>query len=383
MHILLVSDVYLPTVSGVATSTDSIARHVAGKGHHVTVVCPKPLIPYTPRLVPGMELLFTPGVTDSLVVNKSMTVFPLGFGVLWHAFRHQRIDVVHIQEPGSLGVTALFLAKLFRKPTVGAEHFSWSQIEKLAPPAIRWISVPFMKLYVRVLYAFYDAIMVPTKTAASELGLIMGGTHNIYPISNGVDTTEYIPRKGSYAALRRRYKLPDDRVIFLYIGRLDRDKNIETIIRAASGVITPIHLIIAGVGKQQEELLELSHSLGMKHITWIGEVHKQEIIDLYQLADAFVIMSPVETQSIVALQAISCGMPLIVANSGALPELVNGRNGRLINTYDVAGLINTLEYFATNPKELIKMGAESRTLSLAHHKPVVLTKLETLYKKLV
>lgn len=383
MHILLVSDVYLPTVSGVATSTDSIARYMAGKGHLVSIVCPKPLIPYTPVLVSGMELLFTPGVADSLVVNKSMTIFPLGLAVLWKAFRDNRIDVVHIQEPGSLGVTALFLAKLFRKRVVGAAHFSWSQIEKLAPPVIRRVSVPFMKLYVRFLYVFYDAIMVPTKTAAYELGRIMGDAGKIYPVSNGVDTEEYVPRKGFPKELRRRYKIPDDVPVFLYIGRLDRDKNIETIIRAAAGVHVPIWLIIAGVGKQREELISLSVSLGIKNITWIGEVHKKEIIDLYQLADAFVIMSPVETQSIVALQAVACGVPLIAANAGALPELVNGKNGRLVETFDVAALTGVMEYFAAHPKELTQMGKESRALSLAHHKPVVLSQLEALYKKLV
>jgi 1,2-diacylglycerol 3-alpha-glucosyltransferase len=382
MRILLVSDVYLPTVSGVATSTDSIARYMAKQGHTVTLVCPKPLDAFTAPKTAGLTILYTPGVVDTLVVNKSMTVFPLGFGVLWQAFRTQNFDIVHIQEPGSLGVTALFLAKWFRVPTVGAQHFSWSQIQKLAPIGIRFISVPFMKLYVRVLYSLYDAIMVPTRTAKEELERIMGKKRQIYPVSNGVDTTIYVPRRTSLASLRKKYDIPGNLPVFLYIGRLDRDKNIETILRASAIAAVPHHLIIAGVGKQREALIALASALKITNLTWIGEVQKRMIIDMYQLADVFVIMSPVETQSIVALQAIACGLPIIVANKGALPELVNGKNGRVVDTYDVKALASVMDEFAADRALRVRMGKASRMLSMKHHKPSVLSTLETLYRTL-
>lgn len=105
------------------------------------------------------------------------------------------------------------------------------------------------------------------------------------------------------------------------------------------------------------------------------------IIDLYRLADVFVIMSPVETQSIVALQAISCGLPLIAANAGALPELVNGKNGQLVDTYDVVTLATVMDEYATDQAKRDAMGKASRALSITHHKPTVLAKLEALYKK--
>ncbi len=381
MRILLVSDVYLPTVSGVATSTDSIARYMVGRGHHVTLVCPKPLIPFVPQKANGLSVQYAPGVVDPLVVNKSMTVFPLGLYVLWRAFREHQFDIVHIQEPGSLGVTALFLAKCFGVPTVGAQHFSWSQIQKLAPIGIRFISVPFMKLYVRVLYSLYDAIMVPTRTAKAELAVITGGNRPICPVSNGVDTKVYAPGQVSKDGLRKQYHLPQTLPIFLYIGRLDRDKNIETILRAAAKTTVPQHLVIAGVGKEKEALVALAQALKISRITWIGEVQQPMIIDLYRLADVFVIMSPVETQSIVALQAIACGLPLIAAKAGALPELVNDKNGQLVDTYDVSGLAAVMDDLSQHVAKRNRMGKASRALSMLHHKPLVLHELEELYQK--
>ncbi|MEK7533499.1 MAG: glycosyltransferase [Patescibacteria group bacterium] len=381
MNILFVSDVYLPTVSGVASSTDSIVRFMAAQGHRVTLVCPQPLGEYVPLQAAGLEIVYTPGVSDKLFVNKSMTLFPLGFPVLWHVVLNNTFDIVHIQEPGSLGITALIIAKLFRLPVVGAQHFSWSQIERVAPPLIRWISVPFMKLYVRVIYAMYDEIMVPTATAARDLSALIGRSGSIHPVSNGVDTGMYTPRTGSATVLRAKYRLSKDIPVLLYIGRLDADKNIETILQALAITATPIRMMIAGVGKQKERLQSLATSLKLTNIIWMDEVQKQVIIDLYQLADAFVIMSPVETQSIVALQALACGLPLIAARAGALPELVDGKNGVLVDAYDVNTLASTIDRLASDSTLRKSMGAQSRKISLRHHKPTVLKRLEVLYKQ--
>lgn len=383
MNILLVSDVYLPTVSGVASSTDSIARFMAAQGHQVTLVCPHPLGEYIPPKTPGLEIVYTPGVSDELFVNKSMTPFPLGFPVLWRVVFHNRFDIVHIQEPGSLGIIALIIAKLFRLPIMGAQHFSWPQVERLAPVLIRWISVPFMKLYVRVIYAMYDAIMVPTATAARDLSALIGRSGSIHPVSNGVDTGVYTPRAGSSTVLRAKYQVPGDMFVLLYIGRLDADKNIETILQALSLTTIPVRMIIAGVGKQKERLESLAQSLKLTNITWMDNVQKQVIIDLYQLANAFVIMSPVETQSIVALQALACGLPLIAARAGALPELVDGKNGVLVETFDVKMLASAIDRLASDNAMQKSMGARSRKISLGHHKPTVLKQLEALYKQTI
>lgn len=384
MNILLVSDAYLPTVSGVASSSDSIARFMASQGHHVTLVAPKPLDGYVPKSQDRLAFVFTPGVSDSLFVNKSMTIFPLGLGPMWKAFRSQKFDIVHIQEPGSLGVTAILLAKLFRVPIVGAMHFSWPQIERVAPWAIRWISVPFMKLYVRVVYRAYDAIMVPTRTAATDLTAFIGRNGHIHPVSNGVDTTVFVPRNGSPATLRKKYGIPNDKVVFSYIGRLDADKNVETTIRAVSSLVTPYHLVIGGVGRQKQALVSLAESLGIaKNITWIEGLSQQAIVELYQASDVFVIMSPVETQSIVALQAIACGLPLVAANAGALPELVDGKNGILVETHDAKGLARELERLAKDASLRGSMGTYSRQLSLTHHKPDMLKQLEALFASVI
>jgi glycosyltransferase involved in cell wall biosynthesis len=381
MNLLLISEVNLPTVSGVATSTDTIARFIASRGHHVYLVCPRPVVPYVSPPQEGLEIIYTPSFRDPFFVGKPMAIIPIGLWEIWHTIQTHHIDVVHIQEPGSLGIMALVLSKLYHLPVVGAMHFSLEQIVRITSAIFRPISEPFMKAYIRLVYPRYTAIMMPTKTVIKELSAFMGHAERMHAVSNGVNTTVYAPIKGSYASLRKKYHLHPTNPYFIYIGRFDADKNIETILKAMPLLSTDIRLILTGVGKQKENLVGLAKTLKiMDRITWIDQVSRNEIVDLYQLSDGFVIMSPVETQSIVALQAIACGLPVIAADAGALPELVHdGENGYLLPTFDEKLLAEKISYLATHPKERERMGKKSREMSLKHYTPVVLAQLEKLY----
>lgn len=385
MNLLLISEVNLPTVSGVATSTDSIARFIASRGHHVYLVCPRPLIPYVSPPQKGLELIYTPSFPDPFFVGKPMAIIPLGLWEIWHTMRTHHIDIVHIQEPGSLGIMALILSKIYHLPVVGAMHFSMEQIVRITSDVFRPISEPFMKAYIRLVYPNYTAIMMPTKTVIKELSAFIGHAERMHAVSNGVDTTIYHPLQGSYVLLRKKYGLHPTDTYFIYIGRFDADKNVETILKAMPLLSSGIHLILTGVGKQKENLVQLAKSLKiMDRITWVDQVSRNEIIDLYQLSDGFVIMSPVETQSIVALQAISCGLPIIAANAGALPELVHdGKNGYLLPTFDENKLAEKMTYLSEHPEVRGSMSKESRKMSMKHEKKVVLSALEKLYTSII
>ncbi len=385
MNLLLISEIYLPTVSGVASSTDSIGRFMAERGHHVYLVCPRPMAPYDAHPPRGMEIIYTPRLRDPILVNKPMTFFPLGVFEIWHTIATKKIDVVHIQEPGALGITALLLAKLYRIPVVGAMHFSMEQVIRMTPKAMQFLSVPFMTSYVRVVYPQYTAIMMPTKTVTKDLAALIGHPERIHAISNGVDTGIYTPHVGSYALLRKKYHLNEKQTYYLYLGRLDADKNIDTILRALQHTAKNIHLIIAGVGTEKRSLENLAKALSVsERIMWVDQVSLEEIVDLYHLSDGFIIMSTVETQSIVALQAVACGLPLIVADAGALPELVRDEeNGYILPSFDDEKLAEKMTYLSTHPEVRQAMGKESRKLSLMHQKSRVLKTLEALYISLV
>lgn len=379
MNILLVTETYLPFISGVSTSSDSIARFMVSHGHTVTVVAPQPILPGEAPPLTGLSVVRTSSIPDVIYKGKPMTVFPIGFPVILNLLRGQHFDVVHIQEPGSLGISALMAAKLKGVPTIGALHFTPDQMSRMVTGKSHTIIRTFAERYIQFIYNRYSAIMVPTQTFSDFLHTL-GVRKKIRVVSNGVDTTLYTPPREKGAL---RNKRADSGTMFLYIGRIDEDKNVKTLVLAMQYTSSEVKLTIAGNGKQKESLMKLAKTLHADHkIIWKGSITEAQMIRLYRQADCFTIMAEFEIQSIVTLQALAIGLPVVGANAGALPELIHdGKNGYLVETHDAKMLGDKMNYLAAHPEIRRKMGEESRRLSLAHHKPTVLARLEDLYKE--
>lgn len=389
MNILFVTETYLPFISGVSTSSDSIARYMVSQGHKVTLVYPKPVIDKKVETPPGLKLVYTPSISDPIYKGKSTTIFPFGIPVINKLIKINRIvkenkfDVIHIQEPGSLGLSALILSKIYKIPTVGMLHFTPEQIGRVLPGKPEFLTKPLIETYIHLIYNKYSAIAVPTRTFVNFLKSI-GVERPIEVVSNGVDTIKFY-QDGINLELRQKYGVSKNEVVFFFLGRLDRDKNASTLVKAMPYTDKNIRLLIVGNGKQKDKLHRLAEELKVfGKITWIENITDSEMPDFYHLADVFTIMSPYEVQSIVTLQAIASGLPVICADRGALPELCqNGRNGYVIGVYDAKTLAQKMNILAKDAPMRKNFGVESRKISLVHHKPDVLHKLELLYEKVI
>lgn len=376
MDILLVTETYLPYITGVASSTDSIARYMVSVGNKVTLISPESITNGVVEPLKGLKLIRSPSIPDPFYKGKATAIFPLTLFTIWKAMQRINFDVIHIQEPGSLGLSALILAKIHKIPTVGALHFIPEQVDRMVWGKLNLEKVltPLINVFIRIVYNQYDSIMAPSHYFANYLKRV-GVKKTIYVISNGVDTTKFHPVKKALTKF----------VTFLFLGRLDGDKNVGTLVRAMPYVNENVHLLVVGKGKDKDSLHLLARDLKVEDkTTWIDFISDIEMIDIYHTVDCFSIMSPFEGQSIVTLQAVASGLPLICARAGALPELcVEGKNAYLIDTYDYKTVAQKMNELADNKVLREKFGRASREISLSHHKPKVLHKLELLYKSLV
>lgn len=391
MNIVVTTETYLPFIAGVSTSTDNIARFMAKKGHRVTVVAPKPVLKHPVLPEKNMTITHTPSFPDPFFSGKSFSPIPMPYSTVKHIFDGkvftdvqtiQPVDVVHIQEPGAVGITALFVAKQRHIPIIGALHFTPEQIFRiLFFPKIP-LFIALVKQYIRWFYNQCDGIMVPTETFAGFLRR-SGVVKPILVVSNGVDTHDFIPTKDCLAK-RDIYKLPKDKILFFFLGRLDFDKHADTIIRALAKTNANVHLVIAGEGKEEQNFRTLAKTLGVaERITWLGYLDHNQMKDVYQSVDCFVLMSPYEVQSIVTLQAIACGLPILACKEGALPELCHdGVNGFTIATDDDGTLAQNMNIIASDKVLRSAFGKESRKISLLHDRNTALSRLEEFYKKI-
>lgn len=383
MNILIATETYLPYISGVAVSTDSIAKYMISQGHSVTIVCPKSMINKPLKPVPGLTIVRIPGVPNPVYKGMAMAIFPFCIPLVEKVFRVNKYDIVHIQEPSATGISVLILARKYKIPVVGALHFTPEQISRILPGRPESIVNPIVRKYINFIYNKYDAVMVPTYTFETFLKND-GVKKPIEVVSNGVDINKFHPAKPD-RLLREKLGIAQKDVVFFFLGRLDLDKNVTTLIKAMPFVQENIKLLVVGTGKIEKLLHLLAKKLKVESkIIWVNHITDAEMPDYYHAVDCFTIMSPYEVQSIVTLQAVASGLPVIAARASALPELCQDtKNGFLVDTYDYKTLAARMNELAEGSELRRKFGKESRKISLAHHKPKVLHKLELLYKSLL
>ena len=362
MNILLTTETYLPYITGVSISTDSIARYMVSQGHKVTLICPKPIVKGTVEPLEGLTIIHIPSIPFAIYNNNAIAIFPFGMWKIARAMRKTKFDIVHIQEPFATGISTLILAKIHHLPVIGSLHFIPEQTA--VSKKLKYFLTPFLQKCIKLVYNHYDSVMTVSNFFAGKLRGY-GVVKPIFVISNGTDVDKFHPAPTDLT-LRKKLGISDDSVVFFYLGRLDGDKNVETLVRAMPFTDAKVKLLVVGKGQKKEILHKLADDLKVSEkITWVDYITNEEMPNYYHAADCFSIMSPFEGQSIVALQAVASGLPIIAANAGALPELCeDGRNGFLVDTYDAKTLADRMNKLAGDKDLREKFGIESRKIAL-------------------
>jgi len=181
--------------------------------------------------------------------------------------------------------------------------------------------------------------------------------------TNFVDHIEVIPN-GVDCNLFKPYqqKKSNEDLNLLFVGRLNKVKNIDVIIRTVaelSGVI----LNIVGDGPEKENLQILVQSLDIAgKVNFLNRRSHDELKDIYNQNDLFLLLSLGEGGSNVVMEAMACGMPAIIMNTGGAENIIKG-NGFVLNKLTTEILTEKINYFIKNKEEIIKMGRRSRDIA--------------------
>lgn len=214
----------------------------------------------------------------------------------------------------------------------------------------------FMKPLVRFLWKRAIAV-IPNSYGLVELAKKTAAKQPMTIIENGVDTESFKP--GDTAKL-------DVPVVFISTSRLTPRKGIDTLIRAFAAAVkrsdVPMELQVAGEGEQREMLEQLAQNLGVaERVRFTGRIEHSRLPEAYHAAHVFVLPSKNEGMSNSALEALACGLPLIVSGTGGMQELVSeGVNGAFVDPDDADGFASVLLRFAEDRDIIAAYGTESR-----------------------
>lgn len=386
MKLAVLSQSYPPMISGAAIFVERLAARFSAQDNQVLILTSSDQSePYTVQ-------------HPNLVVKRFRSYRnPARVGQRFALWPHRQViqslaefapDVIHIHDGLQLGLSSLSFSRPRNIPVIITIHgLPWFIGASLpAGPQVREVVENALWQYARWGLKRCSTIVVGTQTVADVLYERTGVQPKV--ISCGVDLAAFTPvSSGSIppSHLRSSLGIPEDAPVILYVGRLDRDKQVDRVIQAAALAMqhAPAHCLIVGDGTERENLEQLCAQLGIReraHFT--GFVPAGDgLPDLYRLATVFVIASEVETQGLVLLEAAASGLPIVAVQATCLHEVVHeGKNGYLLPCGDEAGMAQRILDLIRDPARAKEMGLTGRRLVESHADDATFAAYEELYR---
>ncbi|MER3446544.1 MAG: hypothetical protein C4291_06715 [Candidatus Dadabacteria bacterium] len=163
---------------------------------------------------------------------------------------------------------------------------------------------------------------------------------------NGINLEEYksLPQRGTF---RMRFGIPDEIPLILWLGRIEAKKNLEQLIEALAGLKHYLWaLAVAGPSESPSylnSLRRLAQKFGIeKRLHFVPGLYDWDKVSAYRDADIFVLVSVNENWGNTVMEAIACGVPVLVTRTCGVAEVVEGRAGLVVER-NVSSIQNGLE----------------------------------------
>jgi glycosyltransferase involved in cell wall biosynthesis len=269
MRIALVTDAWLPQVNGVVTTLVELVAGIEARGHELLLVEPSTFRSYP---CPGYRELQLAWRPHRQVAQRLDAFAP---------------DAVHIATEGPMGSAAR------RHCAARGWAFTTAFHTRFPDLLERALGIPQSWGYAwfRRFHAPSSGVMVPSRGMRAMLEAQR--FRNLRQWSHGVDLSLFAPQPGA--------DLGVPRPVFLYVGRVSYEKNLEAFLR----LDLPGTKIIYGVGPLLDKF-----RAAYPRVQWRGLVERTELAHIYGAADVFVFPSRSETFGLVMLEAMACGTPV-------------------------------------------------------------------------
>ena len=368
-------------VGGLERSVRDLVRHLAERGVDVTLVVPPPRLNRDsgpdPFATPHLTVRHVRYPTFPFANRRGTTILDRSTSYLLYGERAGRLaasfveagqaDIVH-----GFGASALGYARRRRRARVplvlnpqGLEEFGAPLMKRIAYAPLRWA--------VRRTAREADAVIATDtaleSTVARHLRLRPG---QMRTIPNGIDLGEVSSMAGSAdgAILRQRHRMQPQDFVLLSAGRIEANKGFEDLAAAlgqaaqpgAGLASVPWRWVIVGAGPYQQSLEHAVDRAGLRaNVIMAGRASDADLHAWYEAASVFAHPTRYEGSSLVTLEAMAHGKPVIATRAGGLPDKVfPGVNGWLVEPGDVGALAAAVSEAAT--AELGPLGAASRTI---------------------
>ena len=383
MRILIAGTVNYPAMNGQAIFTQSLTEGLALRGHEVLSIFPSEL-GHAYSCIRNNVQIEALRSTNLTMIHSDSYFSLFSENAIQKIFQTFKPEVVHVQDHYPLSQDVVHVARRHGLPLIGTNHFMPENLAAFVP-----LISNIKPVYNRIMWSWmlnlYNRLDVATAQSRASAALLraQGLSIPVYSVSCGIDLDRFKPDPDiNREEIRKRYGLDPRRTLFLFVGRVDFEKRLDVLIHALKHLDRDdIQLGIAGHGAAQESLRSLVSELGLgERVHFTGFVPAADLPALLNSADIFSMPSQAELLSIASLEAMACGLPVLLANAVALPELAgDGVNGYLFRPGNSQDAARCMALLADHPEQWARMGDGSLEKSQFHSLENALKQYENLY----
>jgi glycosyltransferase involved in cell wall biosynthesis len=380
IKVVMACDTFAPDINGAARFAERLAGGLVRNGHEVHIIAA------SQDSFSGMRIeqhdgvnLFVHRMRSHRVPQHATARFTAPWGLkkrIKKILTEVNPTAVHIQSHLLMGRFALWALSSSRIRVIATNHVMPENLIKysfLPKFTHNWAKRQVWKDAGRILRKV-DAVTTPTRRAADLLE-DSAGLSGVLAISCGINASRFANNTPT----------SNKEPVFLFLGRLDDEKRIPTMLRAVASLsqYPGIRVELVGDGSERNRLQALASELGIKdRVRFLGHISDDDLPATYERCTAFVMPSIAELQSIATMEAMASGRPVIGADAMALPHLVHdGDNGYLFPPDDVQALAERMKRILdADEQELARLSENSLHLIQAHDIERTVSIFEDLYR---
>lgn len=403
MRIAIFTDSFFPKIDGIAVSVQNFCEKLEERGHRFIICCPEYGENDTDLI--GEKIRIERFKSVSLPSYPEMRIVVPGRKKLHRVIKDFKPDLIHIQTPGFMGQYGVAAGKIFSVPVIGTYHTMMSEVGMYINP-LRLLKLDKLLSRFRRRKKIASKLGKLTRKKPGSLGgkLLYKLANRLYEkcaivispseiikqqlvdqkiqvpvtvVSNGIDLKLFKGNERLFAG---------DQPRLLHVGRLAPEKNAEEVIRAFALIKRDLplaRLTVVGDGPVLTDLKREASELGVADsIDFTGYKPRTELPAVCHDHDLFITASAMETQGLVALEAIATGMPAIGVDAFALPELIQqGRNGYVVQPHNVPEIAAAAVKLLKDQITYEKFSKEAILVAAEHSHDRCTDKLEKIYRK--
>jgi glycosyltransferase involved in cell wall biosynthesis len=328
MRIAIFTETFLPKIDGIVTRLKYTVEYLVKLGNQVLVFSPDGgLTEYCGAQIYGVSAFDFPLYPELKLALPRPSI--------GHALEQFKPDLIHVINPAILGMAGIYYAKKMNYPLMASYHTH-------LPQYLQHYGLGFLEgvMWDLVKNTHNQAALNLCTSTAMIDELRSHGVERLDLWQRGVDTVQFHPRfKSDEMRSRLTQGHPED-TLFLYVGRLSAEKEIQQILPVLQAIPNS-RIALVGDGPYRQELEKI---FAGTNTNFVGYLRGNDLASAFASSDAFLFPSRTETLGLVLLEAMAAGCPVVAANSGGIPDIVtNGVNGYLFEPSDRDGLVTATQ----------------------------------------